>query len=331
MIDLHGRRIRYLRLSVTERCNFRCRYCRPAKHGPLLDRRDILTLEETARLAAIFVELGINRIRLTGGEPLLRRNVLRLVNDLGSLAALDDLSLSTNAFMLPEMAPSLKSAGVRRVNISLDSLTPETFSTITRGGRLERVLKGIDAAVDAGLQPVKINMVVMGGVNSHEIAEMIRYASERGLLLRFIETMPMGQPGRDSMGVHVPSHEILATIRTAFGNTVRAVPGTRGGGPARYFHVEGVGTDIGIISPLSQHFCDTCNRVRLTAGGDLVLCLGRRDRVNLLHPIRQGASDDALAHTILEAISRKPGHHDFQRADAPHSTPLPLRMVSLGG
>ena len=330
LIDSFGRSIEYIRVSVTDRCNYRCHYCRPPKGIELNEHDEILTLEEIARLVRLFTELGVTRVRLTGGEPLLRRNVLTLIQELGALPELDDLSLSTNAHLLAPMAQELKAAGVTRVNISLDSLNQETFDKVPRGGDVTAVLAGIDAALAADLTPVKVNMVVMGGVNDHEIVPMVEFAMARGVLLRFIETMPVGEAGRDAMGSYVPADAIFDKIRARFGGEMIPTRGGRGFGPARYFKIEGAGANVGVISALSQHFCEDCNRVRLTSRGSLALCLGREDRVDLRSPLRQGASDDAMKELIREAVTNKPKRHAF--SEEPEVEPaVSHRMSALGG
>ncbi|MBF0152691.1 MAG: GTP 3',8-cyclase MoaA [Magnetococcales bacterium] len=328
--DLHGREIRYLRLSVTERCNFRCHYCRLAAGEGEESRHDPLTSAEILRLVHLFAQLGVGRFRLTGGEPLLRRDIRDLLANMMTLPGVDEISLSTNAFLLAEMAQDLKNLGLRRVNISLDSLDQATFAHITRGGDLAQVLAGIDAALEAGLAPVKINMVVMGGVNDNEIPAMIDYARDKGVLLRFIETMPVGVAGAAVMGHYLSAAEIRSRILTSYGSDLVPVDHAIGNGPANYFRITGLGVDIGIISALSQHFCDTCNRVRLTSWGDLVLCLGREDRVNLRDALRSGADDAALRELILQAIRHKPQGHGFQSASVSDNN-YPHAMATLGG
>ncbi|MBF0295630.1 MAG: GTP 3',8-cyclase MoaA [Magnetococcales bacterium] len=331
LTDSFGRTIRYLRVSVTDRCNMRCDYCRPSVEPMLPDHVELLTLEEIARLVRLFVGLGVDRFRLTGGEPLLRRNLLSLVRELGAMPGLHELSLTTNALLLDRFAHDLRAAGVRRVNISLDSLTPETFARITRGGDLTRVLAGIDAAVQAGLAPVKVNMVVMRGVNEHEIPEMIRFAARNGLLLRFIETMPIGDAGQSYPERFISAAEILRIAREAFGQEpLPADPAVGlGAGPARYFRIEGTGAEVGVIAARSRHFCDTCNRMRLTSRGGLVLCLGAMDVVDLKTPLRAGASDEALLETIRAAVAMKPARHQFDAASVQLSPTL--NMASVGG
>ncbi|MBF0613846.1 MAG: GTP 3',8-cyclase MoaA [Magnetococcales bacterium] len=330
LIDSFGRAIRYLRVSVTDRCNLQCDYCRPAGEPILPTHEQLLTLEEIARLGRIFVGLGIDRIRLTGGEPLLRRNLVTLVGNLAAIPGLHELSLTTNALLLDRFALALRQAGLQRVNISLDTLDPATFFRITQGGDVLRVLAGIEAAVAAGLHPVKINMVVMRGVNDHEIPNMIAFAVQHGLVLRFIETMPVGRAGLNSAERYVSADEIVALARAGDGQEWIPVlhPKEQGSGPARYFRIPGSMAEVGIISARSRHFCDTCNRMRLTSRGELVLCLGGMDQVDLKTSMRGGATDAELAALILDAVLRKPQRHHFELGADSGSA---WNMSGLGG
>ncbi len=334
LVDGFGRTMRYLRLSVTERCNLRCQYCRPdcrpGDGSGVGDPASRLTVTELVRLVRLFTGLGVQHVRLTGGEPLLYRPLLSLVHALGALPDLRGLALSTNASRLAGLAAPLAAAGLQRVNISLDSLDPETFRQVTRGGDLVPVLAGIDAALAAGLHPVKINMVVLGGINDHEIPAMVDFARIRGLTLRFIETMPVGIAGQTVMGTFIPAGVILQRVRDYTGLELAPVPTRNGYGPARYFHGSGTGTgmttDIGVIAALSRYFCEDCNRVRLTSTGDLVLCLGRSDAVNLRTALRAGGTDAELQAQIQAAVRHKPRGHDFHAVG--HS---PQAMVRVGG
>ena len=328
LVDSFGRRIDYLRVSVTDRCNYRCFYCRP--NGARADgsHHEFLGHEELAHLIRLFSELGVHKVRLTGGDPLLRRNLAGLVSMLDRLPGITDLSLSTNGHLLERFAATLKDAGIHRVNISLDSLDPKTFSAITRGGDLGQVLAGIDAALAAGLAPVKLNMVVMKGINEHEINTMLDFALERDLDLRMIETMPMGTAGAGSMVHYYPAARILERVRQHFGAQLVPLQAHRGPGPARYYQVGSSTMKIGVISAISRHFCETCNRVRLTARGDLVLCLGNRDRVSLRDALQSGRSDAEIRQEILAAIAGKPEQHNFQ-SDADQTAFE--QMVTLGG
>lgn len=328
LIDAFGRTIRYLRVSVTDRCNLHCDYCRRSTETIQPNHHELLTLEELARLIRIFTELGIERVRLTGGEPLLRRNLVALVQSLNGLPLLREIALSTNALLLARFAGEMKRAGLKRVNISLDSLDPGVFAAITGGGALQPVLDGIDAAVAAELNPVKINMVVMRGINDHEIPAMVEFARARGVLLRFIETMPIGEAGRDTAERFMAADAILAVIRERFGSELVPVRHARGAGPARYFRLSGTDAEVGVISARSRHFCDTCNRMRLTAKGALVFCLGRDERIELKEILRSGADDQAVQARIAEAIILKPESHLFSQpsgGDSPH------HMSALGG
>lgn len=328
LIDPFQRTIRYLRVSVTDRCNYRCFYCMPSQGMEWEERREFLTFEELSRVIRIFTELGVDKVRLTGGEPLVRRGLLDFVKQLSKLPCLKDLSMSSNAHLLGGQAQALKDAGVSRVNISLDSLNADTFRQITRNGELQPVLEGIDAALSAGMHPVKINMVVMRGLNDNEIETMLDYARERGADLRYIETMPVGEAGIAGTDYFMPAVEILARLKRHLGEELIPVKGGKGAGPARYYQIGKGPVRVGVISALSRHFCDDCNRVRLTAKGDLVLCLGQEDRVSLRDPLRQGCSDEELKEAIRAAIARKPRSHEFND----DASKVSLRhMSSLGG
>ncbi|MBU0501219.1 MAG: GTP 3',8-cyclase MoaA [Gammaproteobacteria bacterium] len=323
MRDSFGREITYLRLSVTDRCDFRCTYCLPRDYRGFATPEDWLNPAEIERLVAIFASLGVRHVRLTGGEPLVRKEMLEIVERLGRLDALDEISLSTNASRLRQFAGDLRRAGVSRLNISLDSLNPETFGQIT-GGDLHKVLDGIEAAIEEGFRPLKLNMVVMRGINDHEVEEMIAYCMQHELTLRFIETMPVGLNGIEANRHYVPLKEIEARLRQQYSLQQAAM---RGSGPARYFRVGDSGLVIGFITPQSQHFCDTCNRVRLSAEGDLHLCLGKENRVSLRSSLRQGDSDEAIRDIILAAVDRKPEKHSFDQPE----THILRPMSALGG
>ena len=323
--DRFGRRIDYLRLSVIDRCNLRCFYCRPAKEGAATYVHR-LTPDAFVRVVRAFVRLGVRRVRLTGGEPMLRRDLECIVEGISALPGIQDLSLSTNGYLLERRAQRLRDAGLGRVNVSLDSLDGARFRNITRTGRLGRVLAGIDAALAAGLAPVKLNMVVLRGVNDDEIPAMLAFAAARGLELRFIETMPLGTPGRDAMARHVPAAEILERVRALAGHELLPAVSTAGAGPARCYHLGASGATVGVIAAVSRHFCAACNRVRLSAAGDLLLCLGQENRVSLRALIDSGASDDAMEIAIRDAIARKPWSHTFAQGDA-----SAVEMSGIGG
>jgi cyclic pyranopterin phosphate synthase len=323
MHDRFGRQIHYLRVSVTDRCDFRCTYCLPRSHRGFATPESWLTPAELARIGGIFSTLGVNHIRLTGGEPLVRPELNEIVARLGALPGIEDLSLSTNASRLAKFAPGLKAAGVTRLNISLDSLHAPTFKQLT-GGELHKVLGGIDAAREVGFTPIKINMVVMRGINDHEVTDMVAYCGEKGLTLRFIEAMPIGAGGQEAQDRYVPLDEVESRLQSRFRLSPAAM---KGSGPARYFQIDDSELLVGFITPQSQHFCDTCNRVRLSATGELYLCLGQENKVELGTLLREGASDGQLQSAILEAIANKPERHHF--AEAPTAILRP--MSALGG
>lgn len=327
LTDSFDRRIEYLRVSVTDHCNYRCFYC-VTKVPPQHSRHsDLLSYEQLTRLIRLFTELGVHKVRLTGGEPLVRRHLIKLATMVGKLPGVEDLSLSSNGHLLARFADDLKSAGIGRVNISLDSLSDDTFSRITRGGDIKQVLNGIDAAQKAGLSPIKLNMVVMKGINDNEIESMLDFACERGLDLRFIETMPVGSAGSESMGYYYPATDILKRLRHKFGQVLIPEKGQRGAGPARCYRVGTSPIRFGVISAISRHFCQSCNRVRLTANGELVLCLGQQDRVSLRAGLLAGHNDDELKQDILAAIARKPANHNFLTPGV-HTA---ISMSALGG
>lgn len=309
LTDPFGRGIEYVRISVTDRCDLRCSYCIPKGFKDFQEPEEWLDFDELERVARAFVGLGVSRIRLTGGEPLVRRNVVELVQRLASVPDLDDLSMSTNAVQLAKMAEPLKAAGLDRINVSLDSLRPERFLEITGGGKLAKVLAGLEAAQRVGLGPVKINMVAMRGVNDDEFDAMIDYCAARDFTLRLIETMPMGATGRSATNNYLNLQEVIDGLRKRFDLIPDLVPG---GGPARYYRLDGTGIRIGLITPISQHFCETCNRVRLAADGTLYLCLGQDDKVELRPLLRSGISDDGLREVLTDAIRLKPERHEFK-------------------
>lgn len=309
LIDPHGRRVEYLRLSLTDRCDLRCAYCIPKGFRDFEASADWLSFDEITRIVRVFTGLGLRRLRLTGGEPLLRHGICDLVTQLSGENGLEDISLSTNATQLSKCAKPLHSAGVSRLNISLDSLSRQRFATITGRDVLPEVLAGIESAVNAGFVPIKINMVVMKGVNEDEVDAMVEFCRARNLVLRLIEAMPVGDTGR-SVGL-VDLGPIRRRLQEKFGLVDGVVPG---GGPARYIVSSDRRINIGFITPLSQHFCATCNRVRLTVDGKLCLCLGQEDQVDLRTLMRSGASNDELRRAICDGIARKPERHEFKEA-----------------
>jgi len=323
MRDQFGRRIHYLRLSVTDRCDFRCSYCLPRSHRDFATQADWLNAAEIQRIVSLFSVLGISHVRLTGGEPLVRRELPAIVRAIASTPGIEDLSLSTNAARLAAFAENLKSSGVTRLNISLDSLDPKRFRHIT-GGSLDRVLQGIKAARRAGFSPIKINMVAMRNVNDGEIHDMVDFCMTNRLTLRFIETMPIGAGGQQAQNHYLPMDEVEQTLRRRFHLVPAAM---KGSGPARYFRIEDSDLRIGFITPQSQHFCATCNRVRLDVCGNLYLCLGQENQVPLGRLLRQGASDDQLTQAILGGIASKPERHHFKATP----TAILRPMSALGG
>ena len=308
MIDSFGRRITYVRMSVTDRCDLRCRYCM-AEHMTFLPRKDVLSLEEMAELADIFIARGVKRIRLTGGEPLVRRGIDMLVPELGKRigAGLDELTMTTNGTQLARHAGMLASAGIRRINISLDSRDPVRFRHITRRGDLNQVLAGIDAAADAGLT-IKINMVALKGLNEDEIGSMLRWCGAQGHDLTLIETMPLGEVEEDRTERYLPLSEVRARLEREF----RLIPSlARTGGPARYHEVEGLGIRLGFITPLTNNFCDGCNRIRVAATGTVFGCLGHDQKVELRELFREGGAE-AVTGALDQLLAGKPRGHQFR-------------------
>ena len=332
LIDPFLRPIRYLRVSVTDRCDFRCVYCM-AEHMSFLAKRELLTLEELDRLCSAFVGLGVRKLRVTGGEPLVRRDILTFFRAMGrhlDSGALDELTLTTNGSQLDRFAGDLAAAGVRRVNVSLDTLDPEKFAAITRWGRLDQVMRGIDAAQAAGLR-VKINTVALKGVNEDELFALVDWCAGRDMDLTFIEVMPMGDLGPEEyrLAQYWPVSDLRARLAERFTLIDLA---ERTGGPARYVRLEETGQQVGFITPLTHNFCESCNRVRLTCTGELYMCLGQEDMADLRSPLRAHPGDDApVTAAIRAAIARKPKGHDFdysrQRADGQ----MPRHMSHTGG
>jgi GTP 3',8-cyclase len=321
--DSFNREIQYLRLSVTDRCDFRCFYCLPRAYRDFETPEEWLTGTEIERLVGQFAVLGVRHVRLTGGEPLVRKELTEIAGRIAAIPGIDELTLSSNASRLSQYADDLHAAGVHRLNISLDSLDPATFKRIT-GGRLQAVLQGIESAIASGFQPIKLNMVVMRGINDQEVERMVEYCLERSLALRFIETMPVGDGGRAASEHYLP----LAEIEERLARRYRLQPAAmHGSGPARYFQVDDSALVIGFITPQSQHFCDGCNRVRLSASGDLHLCLGQEDRLALRPMLRSGASDESIRNAIRDAIMRKPQRHYFNETPSAIIRP----MSALGG
>jgi cyclic pyranopterin phosphate synthase len=324
LIDGFGRRISYVRLSVTDRCDLRCRYCMPERME-FLPRRDLLTLEEMALLADLLIERGVKRIRLTGGEPLVRRGIETLIAALGDRIGhgLEELSLTTNGTQLARFADDLRLAGVRRINVSMDSRRPERFRHITRGGDLDQVLGGIAAARASGLA-IKINMVALKGVNDDEIEEMLLWCAAEGHDLTLIETMPLGSVEEDRTAHYLPLDAVRRQLESRFRLIASA---ERTGGPARYFHIEGTGIRLGLITPLTGNFCEGCNRIRIAATGTVYGCLGHDQSVELRDLIRSGGRE--AVHDALDVLlAGKPKGHDFSIAAA---RPAVARHMSVTG
>ena len=309
LIDRFQRQVTYLRISVTDRCDLRCVYCM-SENMKFLPRASLLSLEEIIQVGRCFVDLGVTKIRITGGEPLHRRDILKVFRELGELEDLRDLTLTTNGTQLTRFADDLRSAGVTRINISLDTLRPERFRALTRNGRLEQVLAGIDAAQRAGFDRIKLNAVVLKNRNHDEVAALVAHAIERGVDISFIEEMPLGHVGEhDRAECYYSSDEIRADLAEHY-ELLPTAEST--GGPSRYFRIPGVDTRVGFISPHSHNFCDTCNRVRLTSEGRLLLCLGQEHSVDLRRVVRANPGDDvALKQAIVDSMAIKPQGHDF--------------------
>ncbi len=329
LIDPFARRIEYLRVSVTDRCDFRCVYCM-AEDMTFLPKRDLLTLEELDRLCSAFVARGVRKLRLTGGEPLVRRGIMTLMRSLSrhlASGALRELTLTTNGSQLPKFTSELADIGVRRINVSLDTLKPDTFRAITRWGEIDKVHAGIDAAQAAGLA-VKINTVALKDVNEHELADLISWAHGRGMDITLIEVMPLGDVGAGRLDQYLPLSMVRARLAEKF--TLDDID-YRTGGPARYVRVAETGGRLGFITPLTHNFCESCNRVRLTCTGTLYMCLGREDAADLRTPLRASEADDLLHRAIDEAIGRKPRGHDFVIDRRTQGPAVPRHMSVTGG
>lgn len=328
LTDGFDRHIRYLRLSVTDRCDFRCQYCM-AEDMTFLPRQAVLSLEELARVGRVFVQLGVRKIRVTGGEPLVRKDVAFLLGELGGLADLEELAITTNGSQLPKLAPSLREAGVHSLNISLDTLDEEQFKTITRTGHLPTVLAGIDAAIACEFPRIRLNAVILKGQNEGQIVPLAQFALAKGIDIAYIEEMPLGQVNAAGKPLElVSSTQVLQTLETYFGQTLTtAANPSDHSGPARYFTVQGATSRIGVISPHSNNFCSSCNRVRVTAEGKLLLCLGNEDAIDLRDMMRSGAGDADLYEAIRNALQLKPERHVFDRPDEPQI----LRFMNATG
>jgi cyclic pyranopterin phosphate synthase len=328
MIDPFGRHVTYLRVSVTDRCDFRCVYCM-SEHMTFLPKAEVLTLEELDRVCSAFVRKGVRKLRLTGGEPLVRRNIISLFQALGrhlETGDLDELTLTTNGSQLAKYAPKLKACGVKRVNVSVDTLDANKFRKITRWGELDNVMAGVRAARDAGLA-IKINTVALKDVNEHEFDDLIRWCGDEGFDMTLIETMPMGDISYDRNDQYLPLSKVRKRLEERWTLTDIAY---KSGGPARYVEVKETGRKLGFITPLTHNFCESCNRVRLTCTGALYMCLGQNDKADLRTPLRASESDHLLEAAIDEAITRKPKGHDFV-IDRDNRGPAVERHMSVTG
>ncbi|MDD3608482.1 MAG: GTP 3',8-cyclase MoaA [Halothiobacillaceae bacterium] len=322
LIDPFGRRIEYLRLSVTDRCDLRCFYCMPEGFTDFEEPAHWLTPDEVERVLGVMSGMGLAHVRITGGEPLVRRGVADIARRIRALPGIEDLSLSTNATRLQRMAGELRASGVDRLNVSLDTLHPERFKSITQG-RLDKVLEGLAAARAAGFSPIKINMVLMKGVNDDEAEDMLDYCIEQGFTLRYIETMPMGDTGRSATDHYVDLQQVRRRLQERFNLIPSVMPGA---GPARYMRVAGTDVHVGFITPISQHFCESCNRVRLSVDGTLYMCLGQEHNFPLRDLLRKGIPDDELQDALIAAIGLKPERHEFR--ERPEKI---IRFMSMTG
>lgn len=315
LIDSFDRRISYLRLSVTDRCDFRCQYCM-AETMTFLPRGQVLTIEELLRTARLFTELGVKKIRVTGGEPLIRRGVGELFAGLGKLPGLDTLALTTNGSHLSEQAAGLSAAGVRSVNISLDSLNPTRFEAITRIGKLSTVLEGIDAAIASGFERIRLNAVILNGLNHDEVVTLTHFALSKQIHIAFIEEMPLGQVNLGGKQLeYVSSDSIKSELETHF--ELQPLVSRDSSGPSRDYLIAGSQTQVGFISPHSHNFCAECNRLRVSAEGRLLMCLGNEESIDLRDLLRSGRSDDEIKSTIIDSLAIKPERHVFDRPDEP--------------
>ncbi|HOY86442.1 MAG TPA: GTP 3',8-cyclase MoaA [Methylotenera sp.] len=325
LIDQFGRTVDYIRLSITDRCDFRCTYCM-SEDMTFLPRNEVLSLEECLRIVKVFVRLGVTKVRITGGEPLVRKNALWLFDEIGKLEHLNELVLTTNGSQLEKHTAALKKSGVKRINISLDSLKPEVFKKITRTGNLKQVLAGLQASIKAGFSGIKLNTVLMRGINDDETADLVQFAINNKIDISFIEEMPLGKVNHARESTFVSNADTLKLLSSKY-SLLASTETTRG--PARYWLVAGTQTKIGFISPHSHNFCESCNRVRITCKGELYLCLGQEDKVDLMPILRANPnSDEPLVEAILKSMSIKPKGHDF---DHQRIEPAIVRFMSHTG
>jgi len=328
LIDPFKRKISYVRVSVTDRCDFRCTYCM-SEDMDFLPKKDVLSLEELDRLCNTFIDLGVKKLRITGGEPLVRKNIMQLFSNLGKKLGhgLEELTLTTNGSQLDRYAKDLFDNGVRRINVSLDSLEKKKFKKITRNGDLDKVINGIMAAKKVGLK-IKINTVALKEINDNEILNLVNWCGENKFSLTFIEVMPMGAIGEKRADQYMPLTEVKSLIQTKYSLTEDSL---RTGGPARYVHCHETDQKIGFITPHTHNFCELCNRVRITCAGEMYMCLGQQDKADLKIPLRKSENDQLLKDVIYEAISRKPKGHDFVIERKKNEQFVPRHMNVTGG
>jgi len=328
LIDPFKRKISYVRVSVTDRCDFRCTYCM-SENMEFLPKKDVLSLEELDRLCNTFIDLGVKKLRITGGEPLVRKNIMQLFSNLGKKLGqgLEELTLTTNGSQLHRYAKDLFDNGVKRINVSLDSLEKNKFKKITRVGDLDKVINGIMVAKEAGLK-IKINTVALKGINDNEILNLVNWCGENKFALTFIEVMPMGEIGEKRADQYMPLTEVKSLIQTKYSLTEDSL---RTGGPARYVHCHETDQKIGFITPHTHNFCELCNRVRITCTGEMYMCLGQQDKADLKTPLRKSENDQLLKDVIYEAISRKPKGHDFVIERKENEQFVPRHMNVTGG
>ena len=328
LVDPFKRKISYIRISVTDRCDFRCTYCM-SEEMQFLPKKDLLSLEELERLSSVFIELGVKKIRITGGEPLVRKNILQLFNSVGKKIGkgLEELTVTTNGSQLERYAKDLFKNGVKRINISLDTLDKNKFKLITKIGDFNKVIKGINAAKEAGMK-IKINTVALKGINDNEILNLVNWCGENKFGLTFIEVMPMGEIGEKRVNQYMPLTDVKSLIQTKYSLSDDPL---KTGGPARYVHCHETDQKIGFITPHTHNFCETCNRVRITCTGEMYMCLGQEDKVDLKKPLRKSENNDLLKETIYEAILRKPKGHDFIIERKENEKFVPRHMSVTGG
>jgi cyclic pyranopterin phosphate synthase len=328
--DHYNREINYLRVSITDRCNLRCVYCRPKEGISLKGHDDILRYEDIIRVVSTSVKMGLIKVRLTGGEPLIRRDFVDFAAGLNRIEGLQDISLTTNGILLEKYARGIYDAGIHRINISLDSMNPQKYSQITKGGKLDDVLRGISCADRIGFSPIKINVVVIKGVNDDEILDFVQLAAQNPFQVRFIEIMPISEVNVHQPEEYLPTDQLQEEISRHF--TLEAINGKRNisDGPARIFKIQGGLGEIGFINPVSNHFCATCNRLRLTADGKLRACLLKDEEIDLKEALARGCDDTELEHLIRSAIDLKPAHHDLNCTDR-HLKKCHRDMSDIGG